>query len=256
MNDPPLEAARARVAAAPDQPAPLFALCQRLLERGDPTVSSLLPRLEGFPAFAPGWCDLGATLLESGKAQAAGFAFDRALASAPTLMPALLGRSAAHLAQGRTAEAVQSAETAERIAPRSSAACFRLGVALRAAGSRPAAEAAFARAVTLDAAHAEAWFNLGGLRGDRGDHAGAVAAYRASLASRPDLHEAAFNLGVALTELRALEDALDAFALAWRLRPASLGRIAQALVSAPCGCLFLDPAGLGRTLGGRMGAVA
>lgn len=251
VSETAIDAARRRVAEAPEQPAPWFALCRLLLERGDPVVSSLLPRLEAFPAFAPGWCDLGATLLAAGKASAAILAFDRALASDPLLVPALLGRSAAHLAVGNAVEAHRAAEAAERIAPRSASAAFRHGLALRAAGHVAAGEAAFARAVAIDAGHAEAWFNLGGLRGDRGDHAGAVVAFRASLVGRPDLHEAAFNLGVALTETRALEAALDAFALAWRLRPASLGRIAQALVSAPCGCLFLDPAALGRSLAAR-----
>ncbi len=238
--------------AAPDDAAPWFALCRLLLERGDPSVSSHLPRLEAFPGHAPGWCDLGATLLAAGKPEAATVAFDRALASNAALVPALLGRSAAQLRLGRALDAVQAAEAAERIAPRSAAAAYRHGVALRASDCPRVAEAAFARAVALDARHAEAWFNLGALRGDRGDHAGAIAAFRASLKARPDLHEAAFNLGVALTETRALEAALDAFARAWRLRPACLGRIAQALVSAPCGCLFLDPAALRDVLAARV----
>lgn len=255
-SGPALEAARARIAAAPAEPAPWFALCRLLLERGDPSVSSLLPRLEASPRFAPGWCDLGATLLGAGKAAAAVLAFDRAPAADPMLLPAFLGRSAALLAGGDTVAAVRSAADAERIAPQSAAARFRHSLALLAAGAPQAAEAALAQAVALDAAHAEAWFSLGALRGDRGDHAGAVAAYRACLVASPGLHEPAFNLGVAPTETAALEAALDAFARAWQLRPASIGRIAQALVSAPCGCLFLDPAALRRDLVARAAGAA
>ncbi|HUN53025.1 MAG TPA: tetratricopeptide repeat protein, partial [Candidatus Sulfotelmatobacter sp.] len=57
---------------------------------------------------------------------------------------------------------------------------------------------------------------------------------------------AALNLGVALQESGELEAALDAYGQALRLRPESFGRIAQALVAAPAGTLFLD---LGRLRG-------
>ncbi len=102
-----------------------------------------------------------------------------------------------------------------------------------------------------DVGHAAAWFALGSLRSDSGNLPGSIAAFRAALAARPTLHEAAFNLGVALAESHALDDALDAFARAWCLRRGSLGRIAQALVSSPCGCLFLDPGDLRRALAAR-----
>ena len=63
-------------------------------------------------------------------------------------------------------------------------------------------------------------------------------------------HEAALNLGVALQELGELEPALDAYALAYRLRPDSFGRIAQSLVSGRVGALWLDPARLRQRLAG------
>ena len=108
--------------------------------------------------------------------------------------------------------------------------------------------AAFARAVAIDPGLAAAWFALGGLRQDLRDPSGAADAYRAALRARPDLHEAAFNLGVALLDCGRLDDALHAFARALATRPESLGRIAQALVSGPTGCLWLEPDGLRRAL--------
>ncbi len=108
--------------------------------------------------------------------------------------------------------------------------------------------AAFGRAVAIDPGLAAAWFALGGLRQDLRDPSGAADAYRSALRARPDLHEAAFNLGVALLDCGLLDDALHAFARALATRPESFGRIAQALVSGPTGCLWLEPDGLRRAL--------
>jgi len=105
--------------------------------------------------------------------------------------------------------------------------------------------------VQIDPGFANAWFALGLVRQDLHDHAGAVDAYRAALEARPDLHEAALNLGIALQELRAFETALDAYAIAYRLHPGSFGRIAQAVVAAPSGRLWLDLAGLRDALAAR-----
>jgi cytochrome c-type biogenesis protein CcmH/NrfG len=78
-----------------------------------------------------------------------------------------------------------------------------------------------------------------------------VRAFAASLSTRPDFHEAAFNLGVAHQEAGDLEAALDAYSRAWRLRPGSFGRIAQALVSPAVGRLWLRPSALERELAAR-----
>lgn len=212
-----LAEARAAHAARPGDAAPLFRLACLLLERADPEAAALLPALERFPGFAPGWAALGGTLLRAGRAEAALLAFARAAAAAPRLAAARRGEAAALAALGRTAEAAEAA----------------------------------ARAATLAPEDAEAWFALGSLRQDLGAPQAAAAAYAEALRLRPALHEAAFNLGVALCDAGALEAALDAFGAAFRSRPASFGRIAQALVSGPSGCLFLDPERLRAELVGR-----
>ncbi|MBR0672500.1 acetylglucosamine transferase [Roseomonas soli] len=53
-----------------------------------------------------------------------------------------------------------------------------------------------------------AWFNLGVLLGAGGDRQGAMVAYRQALALKPDLHQAAVNLGLALEAEGRAEDAL------------------------------------------------
>ncbi len=107
---------------------------------------------------------------------------------------------------------------------------------------------AFTRAVTADPERADAWFAVGSLRQDLRDPHGAAEAYRAALAAEPGLHEAAFNLGVALLDGGLLDDAMQAFGRAFATRPGSFGRIAQALVSGQTGCLWLHPDGLRRAL--------
>ena len=83
------------------------------------------------------------------------------------------------------------------------------------------------------------------------DGPGATQAFRAALAAHPDFHEAAFNLAVACQEGGDLDAALDAYALAWRLRPDAFGRIAQALVPPGVGRLWLHPSALRRDLAAR-----
>ena len=61
--------------------------------------------------------------------------------------------------------------------------------------------------------------------------------------------EAAVNLGIALQRLGDLPAALDAYRDGLRIRPDTLGRIAQALTAAGTGMLVLDPAALRRMLG-------
>ena len=96
---------------------------------------------------------------------------------------------------------------------------------------------------------ASVWFDLGLVRQDLRDYAGAAAAYRKAIDLKGDHAEAIFNLGVVLQEAGLLDDAMRAYAKAYRLRPASFGQIAMALTSASHGGLWLDEASLRRALG-------
>ena len=178
----------------------------------------MLARLERFDTFGPGWELLG-----------------RGLARHP---------AAARIAFERASKAYESTAG-------SADAAHRLGVVRRQLGDLAGARTALARAVELDPAHASAWFLLGLLRQDDHDRVGAAQAFRAALASRPAYHEAEFNLAAVLQETGDLEGALDHYARAWRLRPESFGRIAQALVSPSVGRLWLQPGALERDLAAR-----
>lgn len=106
------------------------------------------------------------------------------------------------------------------------------------------------RAAQKDAP-ASVWFDLGLARQDLRDHAGAVAAYRKAVELKADHAEAIFNLGVVLQETGARDDAMRAYAQAYRLRPDSFGKIAMALTSASHGRMWLDEAALRRALEDR-----
>ena len=95
---------------------------------------------------------------------------------------------------------------------------------------------------------ASVWFDLGLVRQDLRDHAGAAIAYRKTIELKGDHVEATFNLGVVLQETGLLDEAMRAYAKAYRLRPSSFGQIAMALTSASHGGLWLDGAALRRAL--------
>lgn len=239
------------VAAYPDMPAPLFLLCRALLLARDPLATTLLPKLERFERFAPGWEALGTALLTLGRIDAAHAAFNRAINHAPERRRPYLGRAAAFEAQSRHADAAAMIEKAEALGPLSWELPYRRGLMLRAAGEFVAAREAFTRATELPQAEAKAWYALGMTCQDLDDPAAAVSAYRMALARKPDFHEATLNLGAALQEAGDFDAALDAYAMAYRLEPDSFGRIAQAISSSRAGRLFLDPEDLRRCLSGR-----
>jgi len=95
---------------------------------------------------------------------------------------------------------------------------------------------------------ASVWFDLGLVRQDLRNYAGAAIAYRKTIELKGDHVEATFNLGVVLQETGLLDEAMRAYAKAYRLRPSSFGQIAMALTSASHGGLWLDEASLRRAL--------
>ena len=90
------------------------------------------------------------------------------------------------------------------------AACYERGCVLEAEDPA-AALAAYARAIELDPAHADAHINLGRLLHEARRLRDALAHYRLALAARPGDAIASFNLGVALEDLGRTHDAIDAY---------------------------------------------
>jgi tetratricopeptide (TPR) repeat protein len=135
------------------------------------------------------------------------------------------------------------------VIPNNLEAAARLGRLAFEDGDTAIAAAMLERAVAGEVP-ASVWFDLGLVRQDLRDPAGAAAAYRKAIELKPDYAEAALNLGVVLQESGDLDGAMRAYAQAYRLRPQTFGTIAMALTSAPHGRLWLDEASLRRSLGG------
>jgi tetratricopeptide (TPR) repeat protein len=87
---------------------------------------------------------------------------------------------------------------------------FALGMELE--GNAPvAAREAYARALALAPAHADAHVNLGRLWHEDGETVAAAAHYRQALAIRPDHETAAFNLAVALEDMGDRQEAMAVY---------------------------------------------
>jgi tetratricopeptide (TPR) repeat protein len=211
-----LDVVRRAVLLAPAKAEAAFLLCILLLESGDGAAQTVLARLlEQFPDDAAGWRELGIFLQQAKQWEAALIAFTRAARAAPS--------AAAHVR------------------------CARL---LQSLGRLDEATEAYERSLMLDPAAGEVWFALGLVRQDKRDLASAIAAYRKALETRPELAEAAVNLGICHQQAGDMTAAKEAYRRALRLRPDTFGRIAQALVTAPTGELWLDLGALRRSLGG------
>jgi tetratricopeptide (TPR) repeat protein len=133
------------------------------------------------------------------------------------------------------------------VIPKNTEAAARLGRLAFEDGDLALAASLLERAVTGEAPPS-VWFDLGLVRQDLHDRAGAVTAYRKAIELKPDNAEAALNLGVVLQDSGDLDGAMRAYAQAYRLRPQTFGTIAMALTSAPHGRLWLDEAALRHAL--------
>ena len=129
------------------------------------------------------------------------------------------------------------------VIPDHAEAAARLGRLAWEDGETELAASLLERAATRGAP-ASVWFDLGLARQDLRDYAGATVAYRQAIALKDDHAEATFNLGVVLQETGQRDDAMRAYAQAYRLRPESFGKIAMAMTSASHGGLWLDEAAL------------
>ena len=87
---------------------------------------------------------------------------------------------------------------------------------------------------------ADAWFRLSLSRHAQGDADGEMQALREVLRVAPQHVEAEVNLGLALQERGAIDEAMRAYGRAYRLREDSFGRIAHALASVSTGRLWLN----------------
>lgn len=137
---------------------------------------------------------------------------------------------------------------ASRSMPQRSDAAVALGLSLQAAGRLAEAEVALSTAVRLSPAAVPAWFALGQVRQDLGRLAGAEEALRQLRKIAPPRAEVELNLAIVLQEAGRLDEAIQLYASAWRLNPATFGRIAHSLANARSGRMWLDREALRETL--------
>ena len=262
---------RATAAFNAGQPDEARKLCEQGLSRwrGDPMLSHLLAAVlfsksEFEAARAHVTISLSkrpdnaaAQLLAARIARASGdFAgalshLDRVIAIAPQRDAFLekartLDQAAIHQADLRP-QAREAWRAILEVIPKNTEAAARLGRLAFEDGDLALAASLLERAVTGEVP-SSVWFDLGLVRQDLRDPAGAIIAYRKAIELKPDYAEAALNLGVALQDSGDLDGAMRAYAQAYRLRPQTFGTIAMALTSAPHGRLWLDEAALRRAL--------
>ena len=264
---------RATAAFNAGQPDAARALCEQGLIRrpGDPMLHHLLAavlfskgeiataRIHVKTSLTKRPDNAAAQLLAARIARAAGdfrgalSHLDRVIAMAPQREAFLekartLDQAALHQPDLRP-QAREAWRAILEVIPNNQEAAARLGRLAWEDGDHAIAASVLERAVAGEVP-ASVWFDLGLVRQDLRDPAGAAAAYRKAIELKPDYAEAALNLGVVLQESGDLEGAMHAYAQAYRLRPQSFGTIAMALTSAPHGRLWLDEAALRRSLGG------
>jgi len=150
-------------------------------------------------------------------------AYHRALRLDPRLVEAWHGLGRAHLAIGKTDEAILAFEEALKVTHDHAGVWLDLGSAYADRGRHPAAAGAFREVVRLRPHDADAWYALGSACTRNGEMEDATDSYRQAVRLRPDLAEAWHALGVALAfpgpEGRVdPEEALAAFREAVRLR--------------------------------------
>ena len=173
---------------------------------------------------------------------------DRAIAIAPQ-REAFVEKARTLDQAGLRPQALQAWSAILDVVPDNVEASARLGRLAWEDGETVLAAKLLERAAQTDAP-ASVWFDLGLVRQDLRDYAGAAAAYRKAIELKGNHAESTFNLGVVLQEAGRLDEAMRAYAKAYRLRPASFGNIAMALTSASHGGLWLDEASLRRALEG------
>lgn len=130
----------------------------------------------------------------------------------------LQAASVAHR-EGRLLEAETGYREVLKERPDSGPVLNALGTVLLDGSRREEAREVFERAARLAPPYPPAWYHLGMLKQQQGDHRGAVAIYRALLEREPGFGQAWNNLGVAHRETGRADEALSCFRKAVAFAP-------------------------------------
>jgi tetratricopeptide (TPR) repeat protein len=172
-----------------------------------------------FPAMADMEANLGRALAERGDAAGALAAYDRALALAPELPAALLGRARVLAGAGRYDEALRDCDRALRADARLAPAYNLRALVLATTGRPDAALADLDAALGIEPGLREARLNRADLLAERGDEEHAGEDYAVLLAADPDDLQALLPAAELHLRSGAAERAVAAFTRALRLEP-------------------------------------
>lgn len=195
---------------------------------------------------APGQLLAGRIARSCGEFDRAMLHLGRAAALSPGL-EILLEQARTIDAAGDRRRAVDAWRAVNRANPLLPEAAARLGRLLFEDGLLRDA-AAVLEAVPATGRTASLWFDLGLVKQDLNDLAGAADAYSKVLEQQPGNAKAAVNLGIVLQDMRDLDGAIAAYRTAYSAQPETFGVIAMSLTSAPQGQLWLDREALKRML--------
>jgi tetratricopeptide (TPR) repeat protein len=160
----------------------------------------------------------GGQFLQTGRAQDAVKSFQKGLSIDPNDVDCLLGLVRTHLSTGASAEAEAAALRLVQVKPDHAEAQAHLAMLRAQAGDAQALESLKTLAAAPTSGYFER-FNLGGLLLERGDLAGARAAYESALKVAPDSPHVHFELGRICLQQNDLNGALASFSKAFEGAP-------------------------------------
>jgi len=165
-------------------------------------------------------CDnIGAALLQAGRAQEAIGRFEQSLRMKPDFTLAHNNLGLALVQAGRLQEAIEHLEQALRLKPDFAGAHHNLGIALEKVGRVQEAIRQYGQALRIKPDFAEAHNNIGGALLRLGRVQEAIGHWEQALRIKPDYAEAHNNLGVALVQVGRVQEAIGHWEQALRINP-------------------------------------
>ena len=170
------------------------------------------------PAMSEAHREIGLILLDRRDFAGAAAAFRRAVERNQEDVQTRYNLALSLTNAGQPSEGVRELNAILKARPDWGLAWFGLGHAHTRAGRVAAAEAAYRKAVELDATLFRAHFELGKLLDEKGDRAGAIEAFTAGVKLSPDSTSARFRLATLLQQSGRREEAAREFAAVRKMR--------------------------------------
>jgi tetratricopeptide (TPR) repeat protein len=192
-------------------------LCQR--GRLDAAIVEFKKTLAIKPDYADADYNLGNTLLQKGQTDEAIAHFQKALAIKPDSAEYHNNLALALVKQGRADAAIREYQVALRFKPDDAMIHYNLGIAFFKQGQTDEAIREYQTAIRLKPDYDEAHNNLGHALYQKGRVVEAIVEFQKTLAIKPDYAEADYNLGIAFDQQGRRDEAIREYQTALRLKP-------------------------------------